>query len=396
MRIVISKNQASVNRAEARGFQRSGPLGPDACWAFRPCVSGPFRLDSTTVVCRARLTYCAEALLAGALLFSPQTPALAADSLEALKARDAFASLQFGPAPALLEGSAADAGEARKVSLAPGLNIFFINVFQGDAELIELPNGQNLLIDAGPPVARDSQFTTPIVSNFLKKRGITKIDHLVLTHPHADHYGGMEWVFDNLQVGNFYDTRIDNSDAAGDDTVRAKAKTEPGCAVSYPREGQRLDLAPGVEAQVLHSCPDVSKSSDYGQNAGNALNDCSITLKISYQGASALFTGDIGSEVETRLVKTYGKALQSDVLKVGHHGSAYSSSEPFLKAVAPKVAYIEVGKYNDYGHPTPLILERLEKLGIALHRTDKEGTLEYALGRLDFQALAFRPSPYPN
>jgi beta-lactamase superfamily II metal-dependent hydrolase len=326
------------------------------------------------------LTHCAEALLVGALFISCQDSALAADSAESLKARDAFAGLQLGSAPAPLLGSEVEAPEARKVSLAPGLNIYFINVFQGDAELIEFPNGKNLLIDAGSPPTPDSQYTTPIVSSFLKKHGVTKIDHMVMTHPHADHYGGMQWIFENLQVDNFYDTRIDNSEATGDDAVREQARKEPGCTVRYPVEGESLDMASGVEIKVLHSCPTASKSSDYGQNAGNALNDCSITLKISYKGASALFTGDIGSDVEARLVKTYGKALKSDILKVGHHGSAYSSSEAFLKAVKPKAAYIEVGKYNDYGHPTPSTLARLESLGIAIHRTDKEGTLEYAMG----------------
>ncbi|MCX5787369.1 MAG: MBL fold metallo-hydrolase [Elusimicrobia bacterium] len=299
----------------------------------------------------------------------------AKEVLQSLKDDGSAANVPAVPEPVEVQSPA---GSVR-VSVGSGLNVYFVNVFQGDAEYIELPNGKNVLIDAGPAPSEHSQYKTPMISNFLTKHGVTKIDHLVLTHPHADHYGGMKWVFENLQVDNFYDTRVDNSDADGDNLVREQAKKEPGCVVHYPAEGDTLDWAEGVKIKVLNSCPNRDKSSMHKPDTGAFLNNCSIVLKISRQNSSALFMGDSQGEVETRLEQTYGKGLKSDILKVGHHGSEYSSSELFLKKVKPKEAYIEVGKYNDYGHPTQGALSRLKAAGAEIHRTDKDGTEEVPL-----------------
>ncbi|MBI5244940.1 MAG: MBL fold metallo-hydrolase [Elusimicrobia bacterium] len=326
-------------------------------------------------------------LLLGTLAF-PWVAAFASETPESLASQDFLGglpgsslgtALNFTRVPELPSPAAIETGSA-EVSLGAGLKVFFVNVFQGDAEYLELPNGKNVLIDAGPAPSPDSEYTTPIVSNFLTRHGVTKIDHLVMTHPHADHYGGMKWVFEELQVGNFYDTRVDNSDADWDNLVRELAKKEPGCVVHYPAEGDILDWASGVKIKVLNSCPNRDKSSNHDPDRGSFLNNCSIVLKISYQDSSALFMGDSQMEVETRLEQTYGKGLKADFLKVGHHGSAYSSTEAFLKKVKPKKAYIEVGKYNDYGHPTQETLARLKAAGAEIFRTDKNGTQEVAFG----------------
>ncbi|MBI5244939.1 MAG: MBL fold metallo-hydrolase [Elusimicrobia bacterium] len=192
-------------------------------------------------------------LLSGAPAFSWPAPLCASETLESAASQDFLGGLpgsSIGTAlnfsvPELPSPAAIETGSA-EVSLGAGLKVFFINVFQGDAEYIELPNGKTVLIDAGPAPDPESQYTTPIVSNFLTRRGVKKIDYMVLTHPHADHYGGMKWVFEELQVDNFYDTGIDNSAAVEDETVRRKAKEEPGCAVSYPAQGDSLDWASGV------------------------------------------------------------------------------------------------------------------------------------------------------
>src|ERR1035437_5470785 len=125
------------------------------------------------------------------------------------------------------------------------LRIYFINVGQGDAEFIQLPSGKTVLIDGGPRA--DS------VSSFLQTHGIKEISYLVLTHPHADHYRGLGWVFDHLAVDNFYDTKMNNSLAStvnstvkqgaslwGADGVRQKARAEKGCQTTYPRIGDVL------------------------------------------------------------------------------------------------------------------------------------------------------------
>jgi len=126
---------------------------------------------------------------------------------------------------------------------------------------------------------------------------------------------------------------------------------------------------------VLNSCSTPGQSTD-----GNVLNDCSIVLHVTYQNTSILYTGDMQSDVEAKLVSKYGAALQSDVLKVGHHGSATASSVPFLNMVKPKYAYIEVGAGNTFGHPTQAALGRLQGAGAKIFRTDTDGTQEYRIG----------------
>ena len=251
-------------------------------------------------------------------------------------------------------------------TLAPGLNIYFINVGQGDSIYLELPGGKNALIDGGP-----SKSASGPLAKFLSDKKVTTIDNVVLTHPHSDHYNGLQYVFSTMTVGNFYDTRMDNMGATGDDTLRAQAANQ-GIRTVYPAAGDQLDWsAPGLSVKVFNACSEPAATSN-----GNLINDCSITLKLTYRGASLLFTGDTQEDVEASLVQRYGPELKADVLKVGHHGSKYSTSQIFLDAVKPAKAYIEVGK-NNYGHPTQTTLDRLIAAGAEVFRTDLDDTLEF-------------------
>ncbi|OGR97084.1 MAG: hypothetical protein A2016_01485 [Elusimicrobia bacterium GWF2_62_30] len=255
--------------------------------------------------------------------------------------------------------------EATRYTAAPGFNVYFLSVGQGDAIYIELPNGQNALIDGGPSASGAG------LASFFAGKNVTKIDHVVLTHPHSDHYNGLQYVFSNLSVGNFYDTRLDNTGASTDNKLRDQVSSL-GVNTVYPAPGDSLSWgAGGVGAKVFNSCPAQQKSS------GENVNDCSIVLKLSYRGASVLFTGDASAAIEARMVAAFGSELKADVLKVGHHGSKYSSSQAFLNVVKPAKAYIEVGK-NNYGHPTPAALDRLAAAGAQIFRTDLDGTLEYS------------------
>lgn len=254
-------------------------------------------------------------------------------------------------------------------SAAPGLNVYFLSVGQGDSEYIELPNGQNVLIDGGP-----DNTPTSALAQFLSEKNVTRINHVVLTHPHADHYKGLQYVFSNLRIDNFYDTRMDNTGTSADEKLRAQAK-DLGANLVYPAPGDSLSWGPGgVEAKVFNSCPLPVSSGD-----GKAVNNCSITIRLAYRDASLLFVGDAENDAEAAMVAAFGSELRSDVLKVGHHGSAHSSGDPFLEAVQPERAYIEVG-HNNYGHPTQSALSRLLKAGARIFRTDLEGTLEFSPG----------------
>ncbi|MFA7007686.1 MAG: MBL fold metallo-hydrolase [Elusimicrobiales bacterium] len=255
------------------------------------------------------------------------------------------------------------------------LKVYFINVGQGDSTYIELPDGKNALIDGGPDKSE-----TGNLALFLSSHSVTRIDNVVLTHPHSDHYTGLQYVFSKMPVSNFFDTQVDNAAATGDEAVRTLAA---GAHIVHPSAGDTLPWDENeVGVKVLNACSFsvVSSSSQF-------INDCSIVLRITYQNISMLFTGDMQDDVEAGLVKQYGGELKSEVLKVGHHGSRYSSSDAFLAAVQPHDAYVSVGQ-NNYGHPTPSCLARLKKAGAVVRRTDLDGTMEYAIGGTDISPSA--------
>jgi len=241
-------------------------------------------------------------------------------------------------------------------SLRAQLNVYYLNVGQGDAAYIELPNGQNVLIDGGPSAVP--------VEAFLREKGITAIDHLVLTHPHDDHYQGLLKVFAITEVKNFYDTRMENTDASGDNELRELAAAEPGCRTSYPEAGSNLNWDQHVTVKVLNSCTEPAKSRD-----NDIINNCSLFLRFFYNSTGLLFTGDAEASVENAMTRIFKSGLKSYALKVGHHGSRYSSAAGFLKRVSPSVAVISVGVNNIYGHPHKEALDRLVASGAQIYFT---------------------------
>ncbi|MGK5088426.1 MBL fold metallo-hydrolase [Bdellovibrionota bacterium FG-2] len=244
------------------------------------------------------------------------------------------------------------------------LKAFFISVGQGDAEFIELPNGKNVLIDGGPKA--DS------VTGFLTEHAVKKIDYLVMTHPHSDHYMGLGWVFDHVSVGHFYDSKVESS-VAGAKAIREKARLEPGCETVYARPGDSLNWDDQTQVRVLNGCPDPTPAS-----GGVQYNNCSIVLSVSYHDSAILFQGDAQNEAITRMINQFGDFLKADVLKVGHHGSRNATTEEWMARVQPSEAFIEVGK-NSYGHPTEEALTILRNANVNVHRTDQEGTVEYEI-----------------
>ena len=247
------------------------------------------------------------------------------------------------------------------------LHTYFVDVGQGDCEYIELPNGKNVLIDGGP-------YPTTRLAQFLSQHNVTKIDYVVLTHPHFDHYIGLEYVFSHLQVKRFYDTREDTPGPSTIRTFRAEISSM-GVNVSYPAAGDSLNWDPGeVQVKVLNSCSKPGAS-----DSGPVVNSCSIVLKVTYHNTSILYTGDIQTDVEATLMSKYGSQLQADVLKVGHHGSNTATSAAFLNMVKPKLAYIEVGAGNTFGFPAPVTLSNLQAVGATIYRTDLSGTQEYSI-----------------
>lgn len=236
------------------------------------------------------------------------------------------------------------------------LKVTFINVGQGDAIYVEFPNGKNALIDGGS--------SGTLVDNFLRSKGVTKINYVALTHPHSDHYRGLKKVFTNYQVENYYDTKAENRDAVGDNNLRELAAAEPGCKTHYPKPGEILNWDPKVTVKVFNACwqPVVMHEND-------ETNNCSLVMRLYYNGNGVLLTGDANSDIENDMLSHFKTGLQSNILKVAHHGSRTSTSDAFLARVRPDYAFISVGIGNKYGHPHQEALARLRNAGAKIYLT---------------------------
>ncbi|HVP95312.1 MAG TPA: ComEC/Rec2 family competence protein [Methanoregulaceae archaeon] len=240
------------------------------------------------------------------------------------------------------------------------LKVYFIDVGQGDAELLTCENF-TMLIDAGDPDAG-----TRVVST-LKNLGITDIDILVATHPHADHIGGMQDVLKNFRVHRVIDTGMPHTTG----TYQKFLETIDRQKIPYNNVnvGDVISPVQGLSFLVLNA------PAGTGISPGDEdLNDASIVLRVSYGQINMLFEGDAGTAVEDRMIAS-GFPLESQVLKVAHHGSSHGTGGAFLARVRPEVAVISVGAGNPYGHPAAATLDRLTSAGAIIFRTDQDGTI---------------------
>ena len=231
------------------------------------------------------------------------------------------------------------------------LKIYFVDVGQADCILIN-DNNEYSLIDAG-----NNEDGEKIVKYF-KDLGITKFKYVFGTRAHEDHIGGMDNIIENFQIEHFYMPDTITTTRTFEEVL--DALEEKNIAFETPEEDENLTFSDTV-FKVLHVGKDKRD-----------LNDTSIVLKLTYKNTSYLFMGDATSSVEKDILD---KDIKSDVLKVGHHGSQYSSTISFLKKASPKYAIIEVGKNNSYNHPKEVTLKKLEDLGTKIYRTDEDGTI---------------------
>ena len=236
------------------------------------------------------------------------------------------------------------------------LSVYFLDVGQGDSSLIIFGN-KTILIDAGEIDMGDR------VVNDLKAIGVTRIDLLVATHPHSDHIGGMQKVLDNFSVGQVLDSGMPHTSVIYERFLEQIDKKNIPYKVAV--QGDTIEIDPALRILVL-SPPE--------KRFGDDLNTNSIVLRISYGTINFMFTGDAGSEAETALSKSW-YALDAQILKVGHHGSMYSSLPAFIARVHPETAIISVGRDNPYGHPHKQAVDILTKAGATIYRTDRDGTI---------------------
>ena len=245
---------------------------------------------------------------------------------------------------------------------APGLTLTFLDVGQGDATVIATPHGHWLLIDAGPE-GEGHDAGRSVVAPFLERHGVTRLDAMILSHAHRDHYGGMPAVLDRVPATTF----LEPGEAVDDPGYRILLdRVAASGAEWHPiRRGDTLRVD-GVEIDVLH--PDTTWS-DWGLD----LNEDSDVLLVRYGRFRALFSGDAGLPAESDMRR---EAEDVDVLKVGHHGSAGASGADWLAELRPETAVVSVGRGNRYGHPSAAALGRLGAAGADVWRTDEEGTVE--------------------
>jgi len=232
-----------------------------------------------------------------------------------------------------------------------------IDVGQGDAILLRSPEGKAVLIDAGTS-------RTDMVAE-LQGRGVTQIDLAVSTHPHADHIGDMEAVLRALPVGVYMDNGVPHTSKLYTDLM--VAVEELGVPYMEAEAGQHIQF--GDEAAIDVLWPTKSKL----RGTRSDLNANSVVLRLTHGDNCFLFVGDAEEETEVRL-QVRGIETCS-VLKVAHHGSDHSSGDRFLSKVQPSIAVISVGAHNRYNHPGEETLRRMERHGVAVHRTDTQGAL---------------------
>ena len=251
------------------------------------------------------------------------------------------------------------------------LTVSFLDVGQGDAILVEGPTGIQMLVDGGKDrsVLRELAHVIGPLDR--------SIDMVVETHPDADHIGGLPGVFALYQVAYFLTPNRAN-DTSFSERLAAAVVGEASQKTIVARQGMRVHLGDGAYADVLFPEGNVAKLRD--------TNDASIIMRVVYGETEFLLTGDAPVWVEDRIVDAYGAALESNVLKAGHHGSRTSTSDNFLTAVDPAIVVISAGTDNSYGHPHPDVLERVTASGASILSTAEEGTITFVSDGLTVRA----------
>ncbi len=246
----------------------------------------------------------------------------------------------------------------------------FIHVGQGDATLLQFPNGKTALIDAGNKgfgFDAGKRYVDPV----LKYYGINKINYLIGSHPHSDHIGGFDFIMSNYLI----DTLVFNNIEVNSGLYQKLLKKAKRKNIAFLRldSGDILPIDRQVRFYVLHPSDNFE---NVNTHSGSSINNSSLVFKLVHGKNRILFTGDAEMESEHALLN-YKDFLECDLLKVGHHGSKTSSSLEFLNFVKPDYAIISVGKNNKFKHPSFSTLSRYAQLAIPAFRTDLNGALVF-------------------
>src|ERR1044072_4629619 len=275
------------------------------------------------------------------------------------------------------------------------VHVLDVGPIEGDSILIVSPGGKSVLIDAG------DAGKGKVVLDALKRYKVEKLDYFIATHPHPDHIGGADEVLNGIKIGKVIDNGVDRSTPVPSPPPGKKKGVKPaptptpakrnsktvtaffdeykdalqksGAQYETAKQGQNDDLGGGAIRPVLGPTQPFF-TADQMKAGGNDVNANSIVLRLDYGDFSMLFMGDAEEQREQRLL---GKELdlKATVIKIGHHGSKYATSEKFLQRVLPEAAIISDGAWNRYGHPSQSVLARLKAGNVKVYRTDLQGEI---------------------
>ena len=254
------------------------------------------------------------------------------------------------------------------------LELTVLDVGQGDSMLVVSPGGKTLLIDGGGAFGgfqgrEEHNGVDPgeeAVSPYLWSRGFQKLDVVALTHAHQDHLGGLNAILNNFRVAKLWMGRDVSSPALARLENLAREKQIP---IEHELRGNSFSWD-GVDGAFLW--PEISLE----EAPASAKNNDSLVLRLHYGSQTILLPGDAEKQAEREILsENSAEAMHSDVLKIGHHGSKNSTTPEFLAAVRPQVGIISAGEDNPYGHPSAELLDRLEKAGVRILRTDRDGAI---------------------
>jgi len=239
-----------------------------------------------------------------------------------------------------------------------------IDIGQGDAVLLEFPNGKRMLVDTGPS---SQQFDAGVrtILPLLKHKGIGKLDYLLITHPHSDHIGGALSIIKSIKVDTLVMAELYSENRLVRDVMQIARERNVGMKAAFA--GSRIQIDTNARVYLLWPAKDKCT----GMNANNS----SVVLKVHYGKSSLLLAGDAENDAEQNMIRRYNAFLSSGILKVGHHGSITSAGEEFLNIVHPQKAIISVGNHNQFRHPSPFTINRLMSHAVEIERTDKSGAI---------------------